>query len=897
MQVTNIEELELLVKRVKTAQAKYANFSQEQVDTIFKKAALAANAERIPLAKLAVAETGMGIVEDKVIKNHFASEFIYNKYKHEKTCGIIEEDNTFGIQKISEPVGIVAGIVPVTNPTATTIFKALIALKTRNAIIFSPHPKSKKCTVEAAKIILKAAIAAGAPEDIIGWIDEPTVELSKALMQHPEIKLILATGGPGMVRAAYSSGNPSLGVGAGNTPAVIDSSAHIQTAVSSILLSKTFDNGMICASEQSVVVVDDVYEKVKQEFICRGAYFLNDEEKQKLGNVILKDGRLNPAIVGQSVENLAKLAGIYLPNDSDSDHAPKIYKVLIGEVETVGESEPFAYEKLSPILAMYKASTFHKAVAQAEQLIEFGGLGHTSVLYTNPANLDDIAYFENRMKTGRVLINTPSSQGAIGDLYNFKLDPSLTLGCGTWGGNTVSDNVTPHHLVNIKTVSQRRQNMLWFRIPPKVYFKYGCLPVALRDLVGKERAFIITDKPLFDLGIVDKVTQVLDEIGVKHDVFHDVEPDPTLSNVNKGLALLRSYQPDVIIAIGGGSPMDAAKVMWLMYEHPDVEFEGLAMRFMDIRKRVYELPPLGQKAIMVAIPTTSGTGSEVTPFAVVTDDRVGVKYPLADYALTPNIAIADPELTLNMPKKLTAYGGIDALTHALEAYVSVMATEFTDGLALQAIRLLFKYLPSAYKNGAKDPKAREKVHYAATIAGMAFANAFLGICHSMAHKLGATFHVPHGLANALMISHVIRYNATDIPFKQAIFPQYKYPNAKDRYAQIADHLHLGGNTADEKVELLIRAIENLKHEIDIPTTIKQALGDEDQDFYIKVEEMAEQAFDDQCTGANPRYPLMNDLKELYVLAYQGCRIDAALYHSTPELLSNEGAITTQQIGV
>ncbi|AFY48933.1 alcohol dehydrogenase, class IV [Nostoc sp. PCC 7524] len=880
MQVTNIEELELLVQRVKTAQAKYSNYSQEQVDVIFKKAALAANAERIPLAKLAVAETGMGIVEDKVIKNHFASEFIYNKYKHEKTCGIIEEDHTFGIQKISEPVGIVAGIVPVTNPTATTIFKALIALKTRNAIIFSPHPKSKKCTVEAAKIILKAAISAGAPEDIIGWIDEPTVELSKALMQHSEIKLILATGGPGMVRAAYSSGNPSLGVGAGNTPAVIDSSAHIQTAVSSILLSKTFDNGMICASEQSVVVVDDIYEKVKQEFICRGAYFLNDEEKQKLGSVILKEGRLNPAIVGQSVDNLAKLAGISLPNDTDASQAPKIYKVLIGEVETVGEGEAFAYEKLSPILAMYRAANFPEAVDKAEKLVEFGGLGHTSVLYTNPANLDDIAYFENKMKTGRVLINTPSSQGAIGDLYNFKLDPSLTLGCGTWGGNTVSDNVTPHHLVNIKTVSQRRQNMLWFRVPPKVYFKYGCLPVALRDLVGKERAFIVTDKQLFDLGIVDKVTQVLDEIGVKHDVFHDVEPDPTLSNVNKGLALLRSYQPDVIIAIGGGSPMDAAKVMWLMYEHPDVEFEGLAMRFMDIRKRVYELPPLGQKAIMVAIPTTSGTGSEVTPFAVVTDDRVGVKYPLADYALTPNIAIADPELVSNMPKKLTAYGGIDALTHALESYVSVMASEFTDGLALQAIRLLFKYLPSAYQNGANDPKAREKVHYAATIAGMAFANAFLGICHSMAHKLGATFHVPHGLANALMISHVIRYNATDIPFKQAIFPQYKYPNAKDRYAQIADHLHLGGNTADEKVELLVSAIENLKRQIDIPATIKQALGDEDQEFYAKLEEMAEQAFDDQCTGANPRYPLMNDLKELYVLAYQGCRIDAALYHNS-----------------
>jgi acetaldehyde dehydrogenase/alcohol dehydrogenase len=898
MHVTNIEELELLVQRVKNAQVKYSHYSQEQVDLIFKKAALAANAERIPLAKMAVTETGMGIVEDKVIKNHFASEFIYNKYKNEKTCGVIEEDPSFGIQKISEPVGIVAGIVPVTNPTATTIFKALIALKTRNAIIFSPHPKSKKCTVEAAKIILKAAIAAGAPEDIIGWIDEPTVELSKALMQHPEVKLILATGGPGMVRAAYSSGHPSLGVGAGNTPAIIDSSADIQTAVSSILLSKTFDNGMICASEQSVIVVDDVYEQVKKEFTSRGAYFLNDEEKENLGSMILQDGRLNPAIVGQSVDNLAKLAGISLPNaEGNSAHTPK-YKVLIGEVESVGLSEPFAYEKLSPILAMYRASTFQEAVDKAEKLVEFGGLGHTSVLYTNPANRDDIAYFEHRMRTGRVLINTPSSQGAIGDLYNFKLDPSLTLGCGTWGGNTVSENVTPNHLVNIKTVSQRRQNMLWFRVPPKIYFQYGCLPVALQDLIGKQRAFIITDKQLFQLGIVDKVTQVLDELGVKHDVFHDVEPDPTLSNVNKGLALLNSYQPDVIIAIGGGSPMDAAKVMWLMYEHPDVEFDGLAMRFMDIRKRVYELPPLGQKAIMVAIPTTSGTGSEVTPFAVVTDDRVGVKYPLADYALTPNIAIADPELVAHMPKQLTAYGGIDALTHALESYVSVMANDFTDSLALQAIKLLFQYLPSAYKNGAKDPEAREKVHYAATIAGMAFANAFLGICHSMAHKLGATFHVPHGLANALIISHVIRYNATDIPFKQAIFPQYKYPNAKERYAQIADHLRLGGNTDDEKVELLIAAIENLKQQVDIPPTIKEALGDEDKEFYAKVEEMAEQAFDDQCTGANPRYPLMNDLKELYVLAYQGCRIDSALYHTTPEFLKgDESILTASAVGV
>jgi acetaldehyde dehydrogenase / alcohol dehydrogenase len=883
-QVNNIQELELLLQRVKAAQEKYSTYSQEQVDFIFKKAAIAANAERIPLAKLAVLETGMGIVEDKVIKNHFASEYIYNKYKHEKTCGVIEEDKTFGMQKIAEPVGIVAGIVPVTNPTSTTIFKSLIALKTRNGIIFSPHPKAKKCTIAAAKIILDAAISAGVPEDIIGWIDEPTVELSQALMQHPEVKLILATGGPGMVRAAYSSGHPSLGVGAGNTPAVIDSSADIQTAVSSILLSKTFDNGMICASEQSVVVVDDIYDRVKQEFLCRGAYILNSEEKQRLGNLILKEGRLNPTIVGQSVENIAKLAEIELKYEISgcgSDNycpLPSSYKVLIAEADVVGSGEAFAYEKLSPILAMYRAANFHEAVTKAASLIEFGGMGHTSVLYTNPANIDDISYFENRMKTGRVLINTPSSQGAIGDLYNFKLDPSLTLGCGTWGGNTISDNVAPHHLLNIKTVSQRRENMQWFRIPPKIYFKYGCLPVALGELAGKKRAFIITDKPLFDLGIVDKVTQILDEIGVKHDVFHDVEPDPKLANVDQGLALLRNYQPDVIIAIGGGSPMDAAKVMWLMYEHPDVEFEGLAMRFMDIRKRVYELPPLGQKAMLVAIPTTSGTGSEVTPFAVITDEKVGVKYPLADYSLTPNMAIVDPELVLNMPKKLTAYGGIDALTHALESYVSVMATEFTDGLALQAIALLLKYLPSAYKNGASDPEAREKVHYAATIAGMAFANAFLGVCHSMAHKLGATFHVPHGLANALMISHVIRYNATDIPFKQAIFPQYKYPHAKQRYAQIADFLQLGGNTLDEKVEQLVEAVENLKHQVDIPLTIKEALGRDETAFDQSLEKMAEQAFDDQCTGANPRYPLINDLKELYILAYRGCRTDAAFYH-------------------
>ncbi|MCF2970671.1 bifunctional acetaldehyde-CoA/alcohol dehydrogenase [Synechococcus sp. Nb3U1] len=876
MPVTKLAELETLIQEVKAAQAQYATFTQEQVDQIFRKAALAANNERIPLAKLAVQETGMGIVEDKVIKNHFASEYIYNKYKHEKTCGVIEHDEGFGYEKIAEPIGILAGIVPVTNPTSTTIFKALIALKTRNAIIFSPHPRAKGCSIAAAKIVKKAAEAAGAPPGLIGWIDEPTVELSQALMQHPEVKLILATGGPGMVKAAYSSGHPSLGVGAGNTPAVIDASADIPMAVSSILLSKTFDNGMICASEQSVVVVDTIYEQVKAEFRNRGAYILDPEQTAAVRQIILKDGRLNPGIVGQPVETIAQLAGMQVPEGS---------KVLIGEVETVGVEEPFSYEKLAPVLALYRAKDFHTAVEIASQLVNFGGKGHTSVLYTDPANRDDIAYFENALQTARVLINTPSSQGAIGDLYNFKLDPSLTLGCGTWGGNSVSENVGPHHLLNIKTVTQRRENMLWFRIPPKIYFKPGCLPVALRELEGKKRAFLITDKPLFDLGMLHLITQVLDEIKVNWDVYHDVEPDPTLSNVNRGLEQLRNFQPDVIIAVGGGSPMDAAKVMWLMYEQPQVEFEGLAMRFMDIRKRVYELPALGQKAQLICIPTTSGTGSEVTPFAVVTDDRVGIKYPLADYALTPNMAIVDPDLTLKMPRKLTAYGGIDALTHALEAYVSVMASDFTDGLALQAIKLLLTYLPRAYEKGAEDPEAREKVHYAATIAGMAFANAFLGVCHSLAHKLGSTFHVPHGLANALMISHVIRYNATDAPFKQAIFPQYRYPNAKHRYAEIADHLHLGGANDDEKVMRLIDAIEDLKQKVGIPMTIRETLSETEQEFYDHLETMAEQAFDDQCTGANPRYPLIRDMKELYVLAYRGFKVDAALYHQEDPVLA------------
>jgi acetaldehyde dehydrogenase/alcohol dehydrogenase len=860
MVVTNTQELEQLIERVKVAQQKYASFSQEQVDSIFKKAALAANAARIPLAKMAVAETGMGVIEDKVIKNHFASEIIYNKYKDEKTCGIIEEDKSFGIQRIAEPVGILAGIVPTTNPTSTAIFKALIALKTRNAIIFSPHPRAKNCTIAAAKVVLDAAVAAGAPEDIIGWIDDPTVPLSQTLMQHPNISLILATGGPGMVKAAYSSGRPSLGVGAGNTPALIDSSAKIKMAVSSIILSKTFDNGMICASEQSVIVLDDVYDDVRQEFLARGAYFLTPEERQRMGAKIIIDGRLNAEIVGQSVEKLAALGDLTLPEGT---------RVMIGEVDAISRDEPFAFEKLSPILAMYRAATFEDAVEKAEKLVEFGGRGHTAVLYTDPANLDHIRRFEDRVETSRVLINTPSSQGAIGDLYNFRLDPSLTLGCGTWGGNSISENVEPHHLLNIKTVAERRENMLWFRVPPKIYFKYGSLPIAIRELAGKRRAFIVTDKPLYDLGVTAPLEDCLEEVGLKYDVFYDVEPDPSLDTVNRGLTLMKTFQPDVIIAIGGGSPMDAAKIMWLLYEHPEIEFEGLAMRFMDIRKRVYELPPLGDKAIMVSIPTTSGTGSEVTPFAVVTDRRSGIKYPLADYALTPTMAIVDPELVLNMPKKLTAYGGIDALTHAIEAFVSVLASEYTNGLALEAIRLIFKYLPRAYHNGANDPKAREKMHYAATIAGMAFANSFLGICHSMAHQLGSMFHVPHGLANGLMISHVIRYNATDAPFKQATFSQYQYPNAKWRYARIANYLGLGGETEAEKVDLLIAAIEQLKQEVDIPAAAKDCIKESRAEFYAKLEDLADQAFDDQCTGSNPRYPLISDLKQLLANAYEG----------------------------
>ncbi|HHU93242.1 MAG TPA: bifunctional acetaldehyde-CoA/alcohol dehydrogenase [Halanaerobiaceae bacterium] len=855
--VTSLEELEELIRRVKKSQLEYATYSQEQVDEIFRRAAIAANDKRIPLAKLAVEDTGMGIVEDKVIKNHFASEFIYNKYRNEQTCGVLEDDDFYGVKRIAEPIGIIAGIVPVTNPTSTTIFKALLALKTRNAIIFSPHPRAKRCTVEAARIVLESAVEAGAPANIIGWIDEPSIELSQTLMKHKDINMILATGGPGMVRAAYSSGKPAIGVGAGNTPAIIDETAHIKMAVSSILMSKTFDNGVICASEQSVTVLDEVYDKVKQEFIDRGAYILSAEEKEKVAKVLIVNGSINPEIVGQTAYDIARLAGV---------NVPEKVKVLIAEVEEIGEGEAFSYEKLSPTLAMYRAKNFAQAVDKAVDLVRFGGFGHTSVLYTDPINTERKDYFASRMKTGRILINMPSSQGAIGDIYNFKLEPSLTLGCGSWGGNSVSENVGVKHLMNIKTVAEREENMLWFRVPEKIYFKYGSLPMALKELEGRKRAFIMTDAPLYKLGYTDRVTEELDAIGIDYQLFAEVEPDPTISTVRKAVKQMNSFQPDIIIALGGGSPMDAAKIAWLLYEHPEAEFKELSMTFMDIRKRIYKFPELGKKAYFVAIPTTSGTGSEVTPFAVVTDDKTGIKYPISDYELTPDMAIIDPELVLTMPAHLTAYSGIDALVHAIEAYVSVLSNEYTRGLALEAIRLVFKYLPSSYKNGSKDRKAKEKMHYAATTAGMAFANAFLGICHSMAHKLGSTFDIPHGLANALLINPVIRYNATDIPVKQTAFPQYKYPLAKTNYAKIADHLGLGGETEDEKVELLIQAIEELKEEVDIPTSIK-AVGIPEDAFYKKLDEMAELAFDDQCTGTNPRYPLINELKELYIQAY------------------------------
>ena len=860
MSVSNPEQLEALIARVKAAQRQFSTFSQEQVDVIFRCAALAVADARIPLARMAAEETGMGVMEDKVIKNHFASEYIYNKYKDEKTCGILEEDKVFGTITIAEPVGLICGVVPTTNPTSTAIFKALISLKTRNGIIFSPHPRAKRSTCVAARIVLEAAVAAGAPADIIGWIDEPSVALSNQLMRHPAINLILATGGPGMVKAAYSSGKPAIGVGAGNTPVVIDETADIKRAVAQILMSKTFDNGVVCASEQSVIVVDAVYDAVRERFDNNGGYLLSPTERELVAAVILKDGALNADIVGQSAAKIAAMAGIELPEWT---------KVLIAEVESTGEEEPFAHEKLSPTLAMYRARDFQDAIGKAEALVALGGIGHTSVLYTDqdlqPAR---VRLFGDRMKTARILINMPASQGAIGDLYNFKLAPSLTLGCGSWGGNSISENVGPSHLINKKTVAKRAENMLWHKLPKSIYFRRGSLPVALEELSGKRRAVIVTDPYLYNNGHCAEVARILEALKIEVSIFHDVTADPTLAVVRKGVDMLNSLQPDVIIAFGGGSPMDAAKIMWVMYEHPEVKFEDLALRFMDIRKRIYKFPKMGIKAELVAIPTTSGTGSEVTPFAVVTDDVTGAKYPLADYELTPNMAIIDADLVMHMPKSLTAFGGIDAVTHALEAYVSVMSNEYSDGQALQALKLLKEFLPSAYKLGAKDPTAREKVHNAASIAGIAFANAFLGICHSMAHKLGAEFHLAHGLANALLITEVIRYNASDVPAKQAAFSQYDRPKAVCRYAEIANHLGLGGDTDRDKVELLVQWVEQLKAELDIPLSI-QAAGVAEADFLSKLDAVAEGAFDDQCTGANPRYPLVVELKQLLLNAYYG----------------------------
>lgn len=853
------EALDALIKHVKKAQEIFETYSQEQVDKIFKAAALAANKMRIPLAQMAVEETGMGVVEDKVIKNHFASEYIYNKHKNAKTCGIIKEDKPNGIKIVAQPLGVIAGVIPTTNPTSTAIFKSLITLKTRNGIIFSPHPRAKKCTIEAARVVLEAAVKAGAPEDIIGWIDTPSLELTNMLMTHDGIATILATGGPGMVKAAYSSGKPALGVGPGNTPAIIDETADIKMAVSSILMSKTFDNGMICASEQSVVIVDSIYDEVIKEFQYRGAYLLNKKEKEKVAKTIIIDGKLNAKIVGQPAYKIAEMAGVEVPQTA---------KVLMGEATKIDLAEEFSHEKLSPVLAVYRASDFDEAVQKAYELVVLGGAGHTSVLYTDERKQDRINKFAAKLHTSRILINSPSSQGGIGDLYNFKLEPSLTLGCGSWGGNAVSENVGVKHLLNYKTVAERRENMLWFKVPPKVYFKRGATDLALKELKGKKRAFIVTDRYLFNSGTVYNVTNVLEEIGVDYQIFFDVKPDPTISTINDALSMVRTYEPDVIIALGGGSPIDAAKIVWLMYEHPETVFEDIAMRFLDIRKRICELPELGKKAMMVAIPTTSGTGSEVTPFAVITDDKTHVKYPVADYALTPNMAIIDPNFVDTMPAGLCAASGIDALTHAIEAYVSALATNFTNSPALEASKLIFRYLPRSYKGGKDDPIAREKIHYASCLAGMAFANAFLGLCHSMAHKLGAAFNIPHGIANALIINQVIRFNSTDCPRKQCIFPQYKFPNAKAKYGQIADELNLGGKDDNEKVELLINAITQLKKDINIPLSIKE-YGISEKDFNDKLDELVVLAFDDQCTGANPAYPLMDEIREVFKKAYSG----------------------------
>ncbi len=864
--VQSARSFEKALSRVREAQKRFALYTQEQVDKIFLAAATAANQARIPLAKMAVEETGMGVVEDKVIKNHFASEYIYNTYRNTKTCGVIEEDRVYGTMKIAEPIGVIAAVIPTTNPTSTAIFKTLISLKTRNGIIISPHPRAKKSTIEAAKIVLDAAVAAGAPEDIISWIDVPSLELTNMLMQEADI--ILATGGPGMVKAAYSSGKPALGVGAGNTPAIIDDSADILLAVNSIIHSKTFDNGMICASEQSVIATRKVYAKVKKEFKARGCYFLNPEETEKVRKTIIINGALNARIVGQKPVRIAALAGVEVPENT---------KILIGEVESVDISEEFAHEKLSPVLAMYRAKDFDEAIEKAEQLIADGGYGHTSSLYIDAVNeREKIDKFAARMKTCRILVNTPSSQGGIGDLYNFRLLPSLTLGCGSWGGNSVSENVGVKHLLNIKTVAERRENMLWFRAPEKVYIKKGCMPVALQelgDVMGKKRAFVVTDSFLYKNGYTKPITDKLDEMGITYTVFSDVEPDPSLKSAQSGAEAMTKFEPDVIIALGGGSAMDAAKIMWVLYEHPEADFIDMAMRFVDIRKRIYTFPKMGEKAYFVAIPTSSGTGSEVTPFAVITDQDTGIKYPLADYELMPNMAIVDADNMMSGPKGLTAASGIDAVSHALEAYASVMATDFTDGLALKALKVIFEYLPACYDNGQNEPFAREKVAHAATMAGMAFANAFLGVCHSMAHKLGAFHHIAHGIANALMLEQVIRFNSSEVPTKMGTFSQYDHPHTLARYAEVAQFLGFAGKNDKESVENLIKGINELKARVGIKETIAD-YGVDEEYFLKTLDDMTEQAFDDQCTGANPRYPLMSEIKQMYLNAYYGNNKDA-----------------------
>lgn len=859
--VDSVEALEETINSVKEAQKKFATFTQEQVDKIFLAAAIAANKARIPLAKMAVEETGMGVVEDKVIKNHYAAEYIYNKYKNAKTCGTLEYDSAYGLRKVAEPIGLIAAVIPTTNPTSTAIFKTLISLKTRNGIIISPHPRAKKSTIEAAKIVLEAAVEAGAPEGIIAWIDVPSLELTNTLMKASDT--ILATGGPGMVKSAYSSGKPALGVGAGNTPAIIDESANLVLAVNSIIHSKTFDNGMICASEQSVIVLNNVYDEVRAEFERRGCYFLNPEETEKVRKTIIINGALNAKIVGQKAHTIANLAGVEVPEHT---------KILIGEVESVDISEEFAHEKLSPVLAMYRANDFDDALAKASQLINDGGLGHTSSLYIDTiSGQDKIEKFYSTMKTCRVLINTPSSQGGIGDLYNFKLNPSLTLGCGSWGGNSVSENVGIKHLLNIKTVAERRENMLWFRAPEKVYIKRGCLPVALEELknvMNKKKVFIVTDSFLFQNGYTKPITDKLDELGIEHTTFSNVAPDPHLACAIEGTRAMNEFKPDAIIAVGGGSAMDAGKIMWVMYEHPEVDFLDMAMRFMDIRKRVYTFPKMGEKAYFIAVPTSAGTGSEVTPFAVITDEKTGTKYPLADYELLPKMAIVDANMMMNAPKGLTSASGIDAVTHCLEAYASMMATEYTDGLAIESLKNIFKYLPRAYENGANDPEAREKMANAATMAGMAFANAFLGVCHSMAHKLGAYHHIAHGIANALMIDLVLRFNAAEVPEKMGTFPQYDHPHTLRRYAEVAEALGFGGANDQESLDNLIREIDILKEKIGIKKTIRD-YGVDEQYFLEKLDEMSEQAFDDQCTGANPRLPLISEIKDMYLKAYYG----------------------------